>query len=243
LSVPAQAVSRLRVGAGLSLSTPLLRRFGSWSHLLAPELLARFERQYWDDADENRLSATAGLTTALAAGPRAGAARLRLAAGWAGTANELEPVTEASLGTDARLLGARVTGVAQPGSRSAEVTARLRLGARRGTTLTTYAEGRTRRAPSVNSASARGDVLPSFHELGMYDREGLTSGAELALVVASVVQLGGGADVDPLAGDLLAVRSFARYRHGCGCLALSAFGSVRRGRGGFDAGLALDLMP
>jgi hypothetical protein len=39
------------------------------------------------------------------------------------------------------------------------------------------------------------------------------------------------------------VRSFARYRHACGCIALSAFGSTRRGRGGFDAGLALDLMP
>ena len=43
--------------------------------------------------------------------------------------------------------------------------------------------------------------------------------------------------------ELLAVRSFARYRHGCGCLAVAAFGSKRTGRAGFDAGLTLDLMP
>jgi hypothetical protein len=243
LSSPAQAVSRLRAGAGLSLSLPLLRRFQSVSHFIAPELLGRVERKYWDGTGENRLSTTAGVTTALGAGARAAAARMRLAAGWAGEPGDLEPVTEASLSSDARLLGLRLSAVAEPRVRSGEATARLRVGARGGTAFTSYVEVRSERAPAVTAAEAQGDVLPSFHELGAYDREGLTTGAELTLALASVLQVGGGADVDPLSEDLLGVRSFARYRHTCGCIAVSAFGSSRRGRGGFDAGLALDLMP
>ena len=242
-STPTEAVSRLRAGAGLSLSLPLLRRFTSMDHLLAPELLGRFERRYQNSTDENRLSTTAGITTALGRGPRAAAARLRLAAGWAGVPGELEPVTEASLGSDAHFLGLRLSGVAQPRAHAAEATARLRLGARGGSALTSYVEARTPRALAVTGADAQGDVLPGFHELGSYDREGLTTGAELTVALGSVLQLGAGADIDARRRDLLAVRSFARYRHACGCIALSAFGSERRGRGGFDAGLALDLMP
>jgi hypothetical protein len=49
--------------------------------------------------------------------------------------------------------------------------------------------------------------------------------------------------VDPLLEQLLALHAFARYRHGCSCFAVAAFGSSRTGRGGFDAGLSLDLMP
>ncbi len=243
LSAPTQALSRLRAGAGLSLSLPLLRRFRSLSHLVMPELLGRFERQHWDAHGENRFRTSAGVTTALGSGARGGALRLRLAAGLAGAPGGLEPGPEASLSSDTRLVGLRVSGVAEPRVSAAEATARLRLGARGGTVLTAYAEARTERAPARTAADAQGDVLPSFHELGAYDREGLTTGAELTLAVASVLQLGGGADVDPLSEDLLAVRSFARYRHACGCIALGAFGSARRGRGGFDAGLALDLMP
>jgi len=245
LSVPAQTVSRLRAGAGLSLALPLLRRFETLNHLVAPELLGRFERQYSDATSDSRVSATAGVTTALGTVARGAAARLRLAAGWAGVLGdgELEPVTEASLGSDARLLGLRLSGVAQPQARTAEATARLRLGARSGTALTSYAEARTRRSPSVTAANAQGDVLPSFHESGSYDREGLTTGAELTLVLASVLQVGASVDIDALSQVLLGVRSFARYRHACGCVALGAFGSERRGRGGFDAGLAVDLMP
>ena len=152
-------------------------------------------------------------------------------------------MTEASLGSDTRLLGLRLSGAAEPQARTAEATARLRLGARSGTTLTSYAEARTRRSPAVTAANAHGDVLPSFHEWGAYDREGLTTGGELTLALGSVLQVGAGADVDALSQDLLGVRSFGRYRHACGCIALAAFGSKRRGRGGFDAGLALDLMP
>ncbi len=246
LSVPLEAASKLRAGAGLVLALPLLRRFGAVSHLVSPELLARVERVFRDGAAENHLTTTGGITTALGSGPRAAAARLRVAAGWAGTPDALEPVTVASLSGDARLIGVRVTGVGQPRVRAAEGSARLRLGPRGGTTLTSYAEARTERPPAVGPAEAKGDVLPSFHELGAYDRQGLTTGAELTLALMSVLQIGAGADVDPAASGrqkLLAVRSFARYRHACGCLAVAAFGSARQGRGGFDAGLSLDLMP
>jgi hypothetical protein len=68
-------------------------------------------------------------------------------------------------------------------------------------------------------------VLPSFYELGGYDREGLTTGAELTVSLASVLLVGGGADADPITKELLAVRSFARYRHACGCVAVAVFGS------------------
>jgi len=243
LSGPAQTLSKLRAGAGLGWSLPLLRRYSTVTHLVSPEVLGRVERQYWDDTGESRVLALAGVTNAVGAGARGGAVRIRVAAGWAGAPEALVPVTEAWLATDARWLGLRVTGLAEPSERAAEATARLRLGARGGTVLTGYAEARTERAPARSSAEAAGDVVPTFLELGGYDRAGLTTGAELSLALGSVVQLGGGADLDPLREELLAVRSFARYRHACGCIALAAFGSARQGRGGFDAGLALDFMP
>jgi len=55
--------------------------------------------------------------------------------------------------------------------------------------------------------------------------------------------LGGGVDADPLESELLGVRSFARYRHPCGCFAIAGMGSARQGRGGLDASLHVDLMP
>ena len=247
LSVPAQAVSRLRAGVAVVLALPLLRRFDNgMSHLVSPELLGRVERQYWDGGAENHVTTTGGITTALGSGPRGAALRLRAAAGWSGAPDALEPVTVAALSSDARLVGLRITGVAEPRARNAEATARLRLGARGGTALTSYAEARTERAPAIAPGETNGDVLPSFYELGAYDRAGLTTGAELTLGLASFLLVGGGADVDPAAdGDrrLLAAHSFARYRHACGCVAVAAFGSARQGRGGFDAGLSLDLMP
>ena len=247
LSVPAQAVSKLRAGAGVALSLPLLRRYRAVSHLVAPELLGRIERQYWDGAAENHLTTTGGVTTAVGNGPRGSALQLRVAGGWSGTPEALEPVTVAAVSGDARLIGLRVTAVGEPRLRTAEATARLRLGARGGTALTSYAEARTEHGPAIPPGEAqRGDVLPSFNELGAYDRAGLTTGAELTLALGSVLWVGAGADVDPAAGGdrrLLGARSFARYRHACGCVAVAAFGSARQGRGGFDAGLSLDLMP
>jgi hypothetical protein len=243
LSAPAGAVSKLRAGAGIALSTPFLRRFERVSHLIAPEVTGRVERQYQDATAETRLLTTAGVTTALGSGVRGAAGRLRLAAGWAGVQGDLEPVTTATLSSDTHWLGLRVTGVAEPRTRAAEATGRLRLGARAGTALTGYAEARTERAPATGSGEANGDVLPSFYELAAYDREGLTTGAELAVGLSSVLLVGGGADLDPVQKELLALRSFARYRHACGCVALGAFASERKGRGGFDAGLTLDLMP
>jgi hypothetical protein len=243
LSDPVQALSKVRAGVGLAWSLPLLRRFGAFSHLVSPELLGRAERQYWDGVGENRLLSTGGITSALGNGPRGGAGRVRLAAGFGGRPEALEPLTQASLSTDTRLFGVRLTGVGEPRSRAAEAIARLRLGARGGTALTSYAEARTSRAPATAPAYESGDVLPTFQDVGLYDREGLTTGADLTLALGSVLMVGGGADADPVDGDVLAVRSFLRYRHACGCVALGAFGSARKGRGGFDAGLSLDLMP
>ncbi len=243
LSQSAQTLSRLRAGAGLSLSLPLLRRFESVSHLIEPELAGRFERQYWDGSGDNRVLATGGVSTALGALGRGAAARLRVAGGVGGAPEDARGLVLASLASDARLFGLRLGGVAEPGGRAAEGTARLRLGARGGTTLVGYAEGRTARSPSHSAREAVGDLVPSFYEWGALDREGLSTGADLTIALASVVWVGGGADWDPGSEELLAVRSFARYRHGCGCVALGAFASSRAGRPGFDAGLSLDLMP
>lgn len=248
LSQPAQTMSTLRAGAGLSLSTPLLRRFESLSHVIAPELSGRAERQFldWDAVRETRVIGTAGFSTALGTVTRGAAARLRVAGGMAGDPAEPTPVTLAALSADTRLLGMRLSGVAEPDQRAAEATARLRLGARGATNVSGYAEARTERAPSVAAGEAQGDLLPPFHALGAYDREGLTTGGDLTFALASVLSVGGGVDVDPLVEKLLSVRSFARYRHGCGCVALGAFASRRTGRGGgdsVDAGISLDLMP
>jgi hypothetical protein len=144
-----------------------------------------------------------------------------------GAADDLKPLALGSLSADARFIGVRLSGVAAPEGRAAEGTARLRVGARGGTTLIAYAEGRTERASPVAPSEAGGDLVPTFHDLGALDREGLSTGADLTVALASVLWVGGGAD----------------YRHACGCVALAAFGGRRQGRGGFDAGLSLDLMP
>jgi hypothetical protein len=243
VSLPGQAVSKLRAGAGLSLALPLVRRFTSATHSVAPQLLGRVERHYWDGSAQNWALASAGIASALGSGPRGAAGRLWLGAGLAGDPEDLTAVTEASWAVDARFFGLRASGLAEPQTSAAEGTLRLRLGARSGTTLVGYAEARTEVSPGAATALAGGDVLPAFHALGGYDRAGLTTGTELTLDLWSVVALGGGADLDPIDGDLLGVRSFARYRHACRCVAIAGFGSRRMGRGGFDAGLSLDLMP
>lgn len=243
VSEPAQASFKLRAGAGLALSAPLVRRYESLTHLVSPELHGRFERRFWDGAADNRLLTTGGITTALGAGPRAGAARLRLATGVAGEPSDLTPLSLVALSADARLFGVRLAGVAEPRRRTGEASARVRLGARGGTTLIGYAEARTDRAPTFSAAEGQVDVIPTFQERGGYDRGGLSTGADLTLALASVLHVGGGAEADPLDQELLGVRAFARYRHACGCLALGAFGSKRSGRGGFDVGINLDFMP
>jgi hypothetical protein len=245
LSEPAQALFKLRTGAGLSLSLPLLRRFETLTHLVSPELSGRFERRFWDGTADNRALATGGVTTALGASGRSrgSAARLRLAAGLSGPPEDVAPITLAALSGDARLIGVRLAGVAEPRGRAAEASARVRLGARGGTTLIGYAEARTHDAPTFSAAEGQVDVIPTFQELGGYDREGLSTGADLTLAVAPVLHVGGGADADPIDEKLLGVRGFARYRHACGCVALGVFGGKRTGRGGFDLGLNLDLMP
>lgn len=240
LSESAQAVSKLRAGAGLLVSAPLVRHFGRLTHLLVPEIAARFERQLQDGGAESVPLATAGFATAWGGRARGPAARVQLAAGVLGMTPE--PVAQASLVADARLVGMRVVGVAEPRLRAAEATARLRLGARGGATLTTYAEARTIRPPDLGATHGPGQLLPPAQRLGGYDREGLTAGAELSLGLGPVL-IGGGADTDPIEGNLLAVHGVARYRHACGCLGLGAFAGARDGRPGFDAGLSLDLMP
>lgn len=243
LAQPAQSLTRYRAGAGLSLSLPLLRRFSRLSHLVEPELMGRVERHYWAGSGETRLLATAGTITALGSHGRGPAARLRVASGVEGPPDDPRPLLLAALSSDAHLLGVRLTGAADPSQRAGEGTVRLRLGPRGGTNLMGYAEGRTLRAPRLESTVAAGDLVPSFHELGALDREGLSTGADLTVAVASVLWVGGGADWEPSGGELLGVRGFARYRHACGCVALGAFSTKRAGRAGFDAGLSVDLMP
>ena len=243
VSLPAQAVSKLRTGAGLSASMPLKRRYASFSHVVAPQVLARAERQYRDGESSDFVLATAGVETALGRGLRGAAGKLWLGGGLAGDSQDPEPVAESVWSADSRWAGLRLSGVAEPRVRAAEGTAQLRLGARGGTNLIGYIEARTDEATSLAASQAGGELLPSFHEAGAYDRSGVTTGATLTFDFWSVAQVGGGADVDPISEQWLAVHAFARYRHGCSCFAVAAFGSSRSGRGGFDAGLSLDLMP
>jgi hypothetical protein len=254
VATAARSSSNLRAGGGLSLSLPLVRRYGQLQHSIAPQLLARYERQQGgggtvspvgDERGSNLVVATAGAATSLGGGrgTRGGAGRWWVGGGWAGEPDDLQPVVETELGADARLVGARLTGVAEVQTHAAEATGRVRVGARGKTMLTAYAEARTSEPVGEGFAQARGDLLPTYQELGGYDAEGLTTGAELTVALWSALFVGGGADFDPLEKDLLSVRSFVRYRHTCGCLGVSAFATTRSGRGGFDAGVGLDLMP
>jgi len=241
-SAAALTDARLRAGTGLTVSLPLVRRTGDFAHLIAPEALARIELRRSGDRAERDWLATAGMTNSLGGVGRGGAARVQLAFGAGGRADQFEPLARAALGVDTRLLGLRATGVGEPRTRAAEGTARLRIGPRGGTNLTSYAEARTRGLPVVTPSYELFEILPPLLELGGYDRNGLTTGADISFWLAGVV-VGGGGDVDPMAKELLSVRSFARYRHRCGCVAVSGLVSSRKGRGGFDASLAIDLMP
>jgi hypothetical protein len=109
--------------------------------------------------------------------------------------------------------------------------------------LSGFVEARTQDGPADALLAGQGELFPRWHELGALDREGLTAGAELTLALGPTLVLGGGIDADPVESELLAVRGFGQYRHPCRCFAVAAFGSAREGRGGFDAGLRLDLMP
>jgi hypothetical protein len=243
VSMPSQVVAKVRAGASLSLSLPLVRRFAAFSHLIAPDAVARVERQYWDEQGATAFSTTAGLTSALGSGPRSGAARVRLGAGAAGDPESAEPIVEATLASDSRFFGLRLAGQAEPQSQSAEGAARLRLGARGGTTLVGFAEARTERPAATARFAGHGELFPLWNEAGALDREGLSTGGELTLALGPALMLAGGIDADPLENELLALRSSVRYRHPCGCFAIAGFGSSRQGRGGIDAGVSLDLMP
>ncbi len=249
VSLPEQAAAKLRVGAGISLALPLVRRFNGFTHSIEPEAAARLERQFIDGAAASSLVATAGLRSGVAFGRRGGAAVLRLAGGAAGDTADLEPILLATLARDTRFLGVSVAGQGEPVSHDAEAVARLRVGPRGGTTATLYAAAREQHElqPSSARLSAPGEILPRWHELGALDRDGWTTGGDLTLALGAALKLGAGADLDlkNLRGEeqLLALRSFARYRHSCGCVALGAFGSARRGRGGVDVGVSVDLMP
>lgn len=239
----ARARASLRAGAGLGLSLPLVRRFGALSHVLSPSVTARWERRHSEQGGGDAVVASLGVTTALGSGLRGAATQLRLAGGVAGTASSPAPVAEAELGSDSRWLGLRLRGLSDLREGAAETTARVRVGARGAAALSGFVEARTEAVPELSPQQAGGDVLPPFREGGGYDRAGLTSGGELTFPLWSVLLLSAGIDVDAVERELLAVRSFARYRHPCGCFAVAAFGNQRLGRGGFDAGLSLDLMP
>jgi len=243
LSLAEQSVSKFALGAGTELSLPLLRRFPSVTHLVQPRASARIQRVYLDDRAQNDFAATAGVVSGLGGSRRSSAGRVSLGGGVAGDVRSPKPVLEALLGADARWLGIRLSGLAEPQARSAEGTARLRLGARSFTHLTTFAEARTDRPIAAAALQAGGASVPNWQELPAYDRGGLTTGAELRVLLWSELAIWLGGDLDPLSQDLLGVRSGGAYRHACGCFAFSAFASQRIGRGGFDAGVSLDLMP
>jgi hypothetical protein len=221
---------------------PLVHRSGGFAHVISPEALARVELRRSREGANSEWLATSGLTSSLGAVGRGSAGRAQLAVGVVGRGTDSEPVGRVTLGADAPLLGLRASGVGEPRTRSAEATARLRIGPRGGTNLTSYAEARTRRASVATPAPELFEILPPLLDFGGYDREGLTTGADISARFAGVV-VGGGGDLDPVAKELLSVHSFARYRHGCGCVAVSALVTSRKGRDGFDASLAVDLMP
>jgi hypothetical protein len=241
-SAAAIAEAQVRAGTGLAFSLPLVRRGSTFAHLIAPEALARVDIRRSNGRTEQGWLATSGLTSSLGSAGRGGAGRAQVAFGVGGNVTQLEPLTRATLGVDTRLLGLRATGVGEPRTHAAEATARLRVGPRGGTNLTSYAEARTRGALVVPPSYELFEILPQLLDTGGYDRDGLTTGADVSFTLAGAV-VGGGGDVDPVAKQLLSLRSFARYRHRCGCIAVGGVVSSRKGRGGFDASLVLDLMP
>ena len=78
---------------------------------------------------------------------------------------------------------------------------------------------------------------------GFFAREGVTTGARVALPIVRALLLSAYGDYDPTSAELVDLGGSATLRDACGCATLRLAASHRVGRDGVDAALSLVLTP
>jgi hypothetical protein len=235
----------LSAGADLDLRLPLVRRYSSVAHFVEPLVRGGASGVRFAESEpigEDLLLAAAGLHTVLGDYGARWGALLDVEGGVVGRPRDPEAVVAGRAVFDTRPFALSAEGVWAPElDESGVLIARTRLGESDGIYLGARAEAATERVPVGGRRFFRdGWARP---EAPWLDRSGWTTGSELG--VGWVESLGTvfGVDYDASARRLLGWRGILRYRHACACLSALTWASHRLGRGGFDAGFALDLMP
>jgi hypothetical protein len=130
------------------------------------------------------------------------------------------------------------------GREGAAVIGSVRLGPQEGPYIAVDAAGQSGAGAAAARAVAAGTAaaLPG-DELSYLDVAGWTGGAEVQIPWTRTIRTNTRADADLTAGELLAIRGGAAYRHPCGCVAAELVGLHRLGREGVDVWLTVDLAP
>lgn len=237
----------LRAGAELDLRLPLVRRYEAVAHYVEPLLKAAATTVRLADgaASEETLLGAAGLRSVLGDWGARWGAELEIEGGFVGEpadSLDAEPILAGRAAFDARPFALSGEGAWSPDDATGAVlAAQARIGESDGV----YVAGRVEAATEGEPVIARRFVRDGWAEpeAPWFDRSGVTTGAEIGVAWWPSLTTIAAADYDATHEELLGVRGLLRYRHTCACLSALAWASQRLGRPGFDAGLALDLMP
>ncbi len=244
-------------GALARVAAPLVRDWGSpesplW-HWVEPFAVGVTDQSGGHDArgllKANALVGTrfagVGLRNALESRRTREAVELTTVAGrmWQGQANP-ENVAAVRVRAQSDFFAASTEAVSQrPEVRLAEVSLRnaVRLGLRDGIHLTGWVDGS--RGTEFLDMRRLTDAPWEVGGGTWYPGEGWSSGASLVIPWAKWLVSSVGGAVDIREREMLAANADIAYRHPCGCLAVLAEAQRRLGRPGYDASIAVDLMP
>jgi hypothetical protein len=240
------------VGITGTAGLPLARRYGSAvQHWLTPFVeagakgaVANEVQLPWIHGEGGRLHAAGGLRSTLGSyGARDGAATI-LRAGVVGTLRNLRSAATGRVTANARWAGAGLEGAWFPETpRNGVLVGSVRFGRVEGITISPRASG----SSGGSMLEARTLEAGGWQQVAVpwLDGPGWTLGSSVSIPWFDWLASAADVDYDLTSGDgaLLGVRGATAYRHGCGCLAVTAWAGQRRGRDGVDAMITLDLTP
>lgn len=239
----------LRGGLEARIGLPLVRSFGSVSHLVEPVLIGRGLVEAQPRGSELHAARSAlaagGVDTSLGerATRRAASLSLRVGGLARSGASSADPTLVAMTRTtaDAGPIGASQSLAVLAENRSLISLSRLRLGPNEGLHLLLHADG----ASSGSPAAARVLFDESWFDPArpFLNRDGWSGGGELSVPWTRAFSTTAALDYDLTERSLLATWGGFGYRHPCGCLAVASFVGHRVGREGVDAWLGFDLAP
>jgi hypothetical protein len=240
--------ARVEAEARARISAPLVRRFDAWVHRLEPavEVAAGLHRGSRELPAHSPLFAVpreavavlGALETAL--GVERSVADLRVAAGFAGRAQEPALVGAARARADTSWL--RLTSEARfvPEARAGEAFVRAELATGPFVELGAFVDGLVAATPET-ARLFREDFL----RLGgpWLSEPGWSGGGSALLRLGRRARAEVAVDYDLSRERLLGGSAAVGYRHVCDCLGLSAWGGKRVGRQGVDLALSVELVP